>query len=155
MFEHILVPLRLGSADARLIEPALGLARMSQAEVTLVHVVEKIAGLPGAELRRFHEGLAKRARKTLERHAKAFSREGVPVTISVLLGKAPAEIVRFAMSQEVDLIVMGSHCVRADDEARGWGTTSYKVGLLCQCPVFLVKDVEPVGKARTKRRRSP
>ena len=155
MFEHILVPLRLGSADARLIEPALGLARMSQADVTLLHVVEKIAGLPGAELRRFHEGLAKRARKTLERHAKAFSREGVPVSISVLLGEAPAEIVRFAMSHEVDLIVMGSHCVRAEDDARGWGTTSYKVGLLCQCPVLLVKDLEPAGKARTKRRRSP
>ena len=34
MFDHILVPVRLGAADALLIEPAIGLARLSQADVT-------------------------------------------------------------------------------------------------------------------------
>jgi nucleotide-binding universal stress UspA family protein len=156
MFEHILVPLRLGTADAALIEPALGLARLSPAEVTLVHVVEKVAGMPAAEVRRFHERLVEKARRNLDRTAKAFSREGIPVRVEVLLGTPPAEVVRYATKHGVDLIVMGSHCVRADSPG-GWGTTSYKVGLLCQCPVFLVKDLLAAEKRRPirKRRREP
>ena len=40
---------------------------------------------------------------------------------------------------ETDLIVLGSHTIEPGNAARGWGTTSYKVGLLCRCPVLLVK----------------
>jgi nucleotide-binding universal stress UspA family protein len=151
MFQHILVPIRLGSADALLLEPAIGLARLSQAEVTLLHVVEKVAGPQTAELRGFHERLAEHARKSLARSAKTFSREGVPVNTTVTLGQAAAEIVGFAAKHDVDLIVMGSHCVKAAEGIRGWGTTSYKVGLLCQCPVFLVKDLTSAEKPRRKR----
>ena len=32
---------------------------------------------------------------------------------------------------------MSSH--KVDATGRGWGTTSYKVGILCWCPVLLVK----------------
>ena len=151
MFDHILVPLRLGTADARLLEPAVGLARLSQAEVTLLHVVEKIAGMPAAEVRKFHARLVARARKSLDRASKALSREGVPVQSAVLLGKTAAEIVRYATTHDVDLIVMGSHCVRPDQTGGGWGTTSYEVGLLCQCPVLLVKGLELPAKARRAR----
>jgi len=37
-------------------------------------------------------------------------------------------------------VVMGSHKVKAvRGGSRGWGTTSYKVGIFCQCPILLVK----------------
>jgi universal stress protein A len=149
MFEHILVPLRLGKADELLLEPALGLAKLSQAEVTLLHVVEKISGMPSAELRKFHKQLAEKARRTLARAAKTLSDEGIPNHSVVLIGDAAVEVVRYASDQGVDLIVMGSHSVHTEDVERGWGTTSYKVGLMCQCPVFLVKDMAP-GKRRRR-----
>jgi hypothetical protein len=34
---------------------------------------------------------------------------------------------------------MGSHKVDPTSPGQGWGTTSYKVGIGCQCPVMLVK----------------
>ena len=40
---------------------------------------------------------------------------------------------------KADLVVMGSHKVNPARRNRGWGTTSYKVGIFCQCPILLVK----------------
>jgi nucleotide-binding universal stress UspA family protein len=148
MFEHILVPVRLGGTDGPLLEPALGLAKLSQAEVTLLHVVEKVAGTQSTELRSFHKQLADKAEIALTRATKTFSREGIPVRTAVLIGSAAVEIVRYASGHGVDLIVMGSHSVQTDQIERGWGTTSYKVGLMCQCPVFLVKDLKSAPKRR-------
>jgi nucleotide-binding universal stress UspA family protein len=59
--------------------------------------------------------------------------------VEVLIGSPAREIVRFATAKRVDLIVLGSHRIDLARPAAGWGTTSYKVGILCQCPVLLVK----------------
>lgn len=42
------------------------------------------------------------------------------------------------LHKRVDLLVMGSHKVKPRP-GQGWGTTSYEVGILCQCPILLVK----------------
>jgi nucleotide-binding universal stress UspA family protein len=56
----------------------------------------------------------------------------------VRIGAPAAEIVRAASRKRVDLVIMGSHRVRPG-RMGGWGTTSYKVGIFCQCPILLVK----------------
>ena len=48
-------------------------------------------------------------------------------------------IVKYAAANEVDLIVLASHRVKPSRVDRDWGTMSYKVGILAQCPVLLVK----------------
>ena len=40
---------------------------------------------------------------------------------------------------DVDLIILGSQKIDPARPGQGWGTTSYKVGILCRCPVLLVK----------------
>ena len=55
------------------------------------------------------------------------------------VGEPAAKIVRATQRERVDLVVMGSHKVRPGGRQRGWGTTSYKVGIFCQCPILLVK----------------
>ena len=40
---------------------------------------------------------------------------------------------------QVDLTIMKSHKVDLEDRSHGWGTISYKVSILAQCPVLLVK----------------
>lgn len=148
MFDHILVPIRLGKPDTPLIAPAIGLAKLSQAEVTLLHVVERISGLPLASLKSFHKRMVGKAQRALDRVLKSVSKEGIPVASAVLVGDPAAEIVRFASTHGVDLIVMGSHSVRSDEAGSGLATTSYKVGFLCRCPVFLVKDLKPASRSR-------
>jgi universal stress protein A len=63
----------------------------------------------------------------------------VAVRAEVSVGEPVQEILRLAGARKADLLVMGSHTVRPGRRTRGWGTISYRVGLLCQCPILLVK----------------
>ena len=67
--------------------------------------------------------------------------DAVAIRPVVLVGDPAPDILRYATRNRVDLIVMGSHPVDPTRRAAGvgWGTTSYKVALLCTCPVMLVK----------------
>jgi universal stress protein A len=65
----------------------------------------------------------------------------LPVNVDeeILYGRRAEEIVGFAGRTGVDLIVLASHKVNPSIVGRDWGTISYKVGILAQCPVLLVK----------------
>ena len=56
-----------------------------------------------------------------------------------MFGDRAEEIVRFATTHKIDLIVLASHRVKRSAGGRDWGTISYKVGSLARCPVLLVK----------------
>ncbi len=139
MFKHILVPIDLSGRNAPALKTTLELARATRARVTLLHVVQRIEHIPGAELREFYQRLTSMAEAKLVRAAKPFVVRGVSVTTVACIGEPATEIVRIAGSRKVDLIVMNSHRVNPRRRTRGWGTMSYKVGLLCQCPILLVK----------------
>src|SRR6266511_2084910 len=51
----------------------------------------------------------------------------------VIFGDRAHEIVRYAMERSVDLIVLSSHRIDLQNPGAGWGTMSYKVGILSQC----------------------
>ena len=59
--------------------------------------------------------------------------------MTIAIGEPAREIVKTVASKKIDLIVMGSPKVAPGPPANGWGTTSYKVGIFCQCPILLVK----------------
>jgi universal stress protein A len=139
MFKHLLVPLDLSQRNARTLKIALGLARQSRARVTLLHVIHRVEGADFDELRIFYDRLVAKSEWTLGRAAAPFIKKGTKVSTEVLIGEPAVEIVRIAARQRVDLIVMGSHKVKPGRPATGWGTVSYKVGILCQCPILLVK----------------
>ena len=139
MFKRILVPIDLSDRNTRTIDVALALARQDHALVTLCHVIQSVRDVPPGELRKFYGRLEARSTATLARVAKRFAACDVPVATAVCIGEPSREIVRLATGRRVDLIVMGSHKVRAGRWATGWGTISYKVGIFCRCPVLLVK----------------
>ena len=138
-FKHILVPVELGRGPHRAVAVAGALAAQSSARLTLLHVIQKIEHLPASELQPFYVRLGARARQALGRAARGVAHTGVRVHTANVVGDPAREIVRFATRARVDLIVLGSHAVDPRGRTRGWGTTSYKVGLLCRCPVLLVK----------------
>ncbi|MFO0981332.1 MAG: universal stress protein [Planctomycetota bacterium] len=140
MFKHILVPLDLAAKSGRALTLARRLAELSRARVSLLHVVQEIDNLAGSEVREIYRRFEKSARqKITPMVGKAFRGSDLAVSLDVLVGVPAREIVRFAQSRRVDLIVMPSHKVVPRDPARGFGTTSYKVGILCRCPILLVK----------------
>ncbi|MBI1852114.1 MAG: universal stress protein [Planctomycetes bacterium] len=139
MFKHVLVPIDLSDRNERTLRTARQIAERMGSRVTLLHVVHRIDAIPETELRTFYRQLETKSKRKLEQEAQPFVRAKVSTRAVVLVGNPVAEIVRTATSAKADLIVMGSHRVRPGRTGGGFGTTSYKVGLLCQCPVLLVK----------------
>lgn len=138
-FKHVLVPIDLSDRNARLLGTALALAEASRARVTLLHVIHRIAHVPVAELRGFYDRFKRLSARKLQHAARPFLQKGLRVRTVVRLGDPPLEIVRMALRQQADLVIVGSHRVNAARPRPAFGTTSYKVALACQCPILLVK----------------
>jgi universal stress protein A len=137
VFKHLLVPIDLSDQNARLLDVAVSLARANGARITLLHVVHRIAHASLREFEGFYQELRRKSRRKLEAAARRFTAAGVPIRTVVVIGEPAREIVRASSARGVDIVVMGSHKVVPG--GRGWGTTSYKVGIACPCPILLVK----------------
>ena len=139
MFGRIMVPIDLSDRNERALRMALALARQGGAHVTLFHVIEGVPGIRAGELQGFYRRLVDSSERKLREAARRFGDAGIKVGTEVRIGVPAAEIVRAASGKRVDLVIMGSHRVRPGRRTAGWGTTSYKVGIFCQCPILLVK----------------
>src|SRR6185295_11513556 len=96
MFQHILVPIDLSHRNERTLRIAVGLARITQSRVTLLHVIQGIAGVSTRELRTFYKTLEQRSLRTLARAAKRFVDAGVAVRAIVVIGHPAHEIIKAA-----------------------------------------------------------
>jgi nucleotide-binding universal stress UspA family protein len=139
MFHHLLVPIDLSERNDRQLGAALALAEQGRSRVTLLHVIQHVRSIPAGELRSFYRQIERSSVRALDRAARRFAATGLLVRRLVVVGDPPRDIVRVAARRRVDLIVMGSHRPNPRRPGGGWGTTSYKVGLLCACPILLVK----------------
>lgn len=142
MFRHVLVPLDLSDRNERVLRTASEIAASSGARVTLLHVVAELAGIPPTQLRPFYEQLREKGTKKLSSSLRAMKRDEPKDRVVVEAGDPARQVVAYAARHRADLIVIGSHSVDPRKKVArevGWGTTSYKVALLCRCPVLLVK----------------
>jgi nucleotide-binding universal stress UspA family protein len=139
VFQKILVPVDLTDVHQPALEIAARLATENHGAVTLLHVDEVISEVWATEDREFYTRLEQRARDHLARLGHALGAHGVPRREEVVFGHRAPEIVRYAAEVGADLIVLKSHRIDLENPSAGWGTVSYKVGILAQCPVLLVK----------------
>jgi universal stress protein A len=138
-FRHILVPTDLTSRTDKSLQLAGQLASRAGGRLTLIHVIETIQGLTPQEVRSFYDRLERKAGQAMEALTRRAPQD-VPAPSRVLVrGRRAEEIVKYAEAHEVDLILLASHRVNPSLADRDWGTISYKVGILAQCPVLLVK----------------
>jgi nucleotide-binding universal stress UspA family protein len=75
----------------------------------------------------------------VEAAVRRLEAQGIRAQGEVAIGDVPREIARQALRSRADLVVLGSHRVDLRGRSRGFGTTSYKAAILCDCPVLLVK----------------
>jgi universal stress protein A len=137
VFKKILLPADLAERHERALDVAADLA--AGGEVVLLHVVETIAGLSMDEESTFYARLEKKARANLSRLGAILQERSVSWRAEVLCGSRLREIIRFAAAESIDLIVLTSPRLDPNDLGTGWGSLSYKISLMCQCPVLLVK----------------
>ena len=138
-FRHILVPTDLTGRTESALKLARELASRAAARITLLHVIETIQGLSRDDVKPFYDRLERSARKAMESLTRPGGNDGPTVAGVIVEGRRAEEIVKYAAANEVDLIVLASHRVKPSRVDRDWGTMSYKVGILAQCPVLLVK----------------
>jgi nucleotide-binding universal stress UspA family protein len=139
MYQRILVPTDLTDRTVKALDVATGIAKVNQAHVTVLHVIETIAGAEFDEFASFFRRLEERARKRLDEIvARAHAAQG-RVEVATVYGRRAEEVLRFAKSHDVDLIVLASHPVDLSRPYGGVGTMSYKLGILAPCAVLLVK----------------
>ena len=138
MFKNILVPVDLSEENKAALSLAVQMAAPSQGTVTLLHVIETIAGAEFMEIKDFYVTLEKKAQSGMEGLLAGLP-DATGVKTKIVFGNRVGEILKFAVERKCDLIVLASHRIRPEEPVSGWGTISYKVGILAQCPVLLVK----------------
>lgn len=139
MFQRILVPVALTEKSLAAVDVAFDLAKLSKAEVTLLHVIETIEHVTFDEMKGLYKRLENSARKGLEEFSERFKTEGLKVEAAVTYGHRTQGIIAFAIDNKSDLIVMASHRIDPDRPGHDWSTISYGVSILAPCAVLLVK----------------
>ncbi len=139
MFKHILVPSDLTERNRKAMDIATGMGLENEGVITLLHVIETLDEADSEDFKKFYKQLGARADKTIDKLISRYGSQNVNVQKQVLYGKRVYEILNFAATHQVDLIIMSSHKLDPDNATEGWGTISFKVGVLAHCPVMLVK----------------
>ena len=139
MFKRILVPTDLTDRTVRALQVAVSLAVAPLPQVTLLHVIETIAGADFEELSSFYGTMERRARERIhDLLARTPGRRG-EIDVAIVYGGRAEEVLRFTRENGIDLIVLASHPVDPSKPSSGLGTMSYKLGILAPCAVLLVK----------------
>jgi len=139
MFKHILFPTDLSENSLAALQIAIEIAAHMKAKISLLHVIETLYDTSYEEMKEFYTRLEKRAKKGIGGFVEHYKRSDVIIEQNIVYGDRTGEILHFASQNNVDLIIMNSHKIDPNDPIRGWGTISYKIGILSQCPVMLVK----------------
>ena len=141
-FHHILVPVDSTVKNNVAMDIAFELAVQNKATISLLHVVQAIDSAgdpPDEETTEFYNHIRERADSEMERISQRFLDAEVQCEVKVRIGDRLREIVEFANQHRVDLIVMSSHRIDPGHLAETCGTLSYKVSVMCECPILLVK----------------
>jgi universal stress protein A len=138
MFQRILVPVDLTDRNAPAIEIAGRLVADDGGTVVLLHIIETL-DIPFEELEDFYHRLEAKAMAVMGESAAPLRDAGVAFDHHVRYGDRAEEIVAFAREDGSDLLVLTSHRIDLESPGSGWTTLSYKVAILAQCPVLLIK----------------
>ena len=146
-FSKILVPVDFSPCSEEAFRMALSLARVFQAEVSLLHVVDikslttlNMLGLarPSEEAEQ-KKRLRHQARLNARRLLSFEEAKGLQIRRLLAEGSPFVEIARTARTEKVDLVIMGSYGGQVGNvEKIFFGSTAEKVVRTAGCPVLTV-----------------
>jgi universal stress protein A len=139
MFKNILLPVDLTEKHGQALNAAAELAAQSGGTVTLLHVIETIAGVSREEEKEFYGRLERAARAHLDRLGRRLGEGKVSWQAVIRYGNRAQESVRYALEATTDLVILTAPRLDPAIPSPGWGSMSFRIGILSQCPVLLVK----------------
>jgi nucleotide-binding universal stress UspA family protein len=138
MYRTILVAIENSAADRTILTHVEGLARMTGAELLLVHVADGWAARHFDELKLRESEEMKGDRAYLDRIRDDLASRGIPARTALAMGDPASELIRMAEAQHVDLIAMSTHGHRFLSDLLH-GTTADRVRHLVKVPVLLLR----------------
>jgi nucleotide-binding universal stress UspA family protein len=145
--KKILYPTDFSESSLEAMKYAVSFARDYKARLVLMHVVNEQIFSEGLNLPRLAapEALGQELAAEAERQMRTLIpvdvRAGVDIEHVILRGMPFFEIIRYAKSNEVDLIVIGTHG-RSGMEHIIFGSTAEKVVRKAPCPVLSVRPAQ-------------
>jgi len=138
MYTRILVAIEHSAADATIVEHVCALARLTHAELVLVHVADGWAARHYDELALRESEEMRDDREYLEALTARLVADGHHAQWRLGRGDPASEIVRISRDEQVDLIAMATHGHRGiNDLIRG--TTVNRVRHDVTVPVLLLR----------------
>jgi len=139
MYKRILVPLENGPADQTILRHVTSLAKLSGAEVVLIHVADGWAARNMEQLNLKESEEMKDDRAYLERMAKDLREAGLEVDAVLAAGDPAEEIAAGAEREKCDLIALATHGHRLlEDVVRGSTATALRHNT--RIPVLMVRS---------------
>ena len=138
MYKHILIPLENSPADETILTHIKPLARMTDAQLLLVHVADGWVARNFNQLQLAESEEMKQDRAYLERRRSELAAEGFTCAAVLALGEPSDEIIKLALEKNVDLIAMTTHGHRLISDIL-YGATADKVRHAVDVPVLLLK----------------
>ncbi len=139
MFKKILLPIDLTTRHEPAVRVAADLARPSAGNVVLLHVIEEIHGFDRNDEPEFFARLEQSARTALDKLGQRLNKAGIKWEGRIAYGDRVREVVGFAKKSRSDLIIVTKPQFDNKHPAHSWGSLSWKIGILADCPVLLVK----------------
>jgi nucleotide-binding universal stress UspA family protein len=138
MYRRILVAVEHSGADPTILAHVEQLARLTGAELLLVHVADGWAARYSSQLDLRESEEMRDDRAYLDRLAGDLRGKGFTVDTHLALGDPASQLIKVAEERQVDLIAMSTHGHRfLSDLLRG--ATADKVRHLVRVPVLLLR----------------
>lgn len=151
MIAKILVPHDGTEISNRTFQKATEFAKALNSEVLLLHVIQDIPVPPSLLLgndrmliSRAKRSIAKELEKGWNKmvHEKIIGKisndEKIKVRSEVVVGYPAEEIIKFAKSNKIDMIIVGSRRLEAISKFKALGSVARKVSEVAECPVMII-----------------
>jgi nucleotide-binding universal stress UspA family protein len=138
MYRRILVAIENSSADQTILTHVASLARLTGAELLLVHVADGWAARHFDELQLRESEEMRADRAYLDELQRQLTGEGFRVQTELAKGDPATELIRAAEEHSVDLIAMSTHGHRYLSDLLH-GATADRVRHLVKVPVLLLR----------------
>jgi len=138
MYRRILVAVENSDADRTILQHVTALAKLTGAELLLVHVADGWAARNFEQLKLRESEEMRSDRLYLEQLRSQLGAEGIPVRAALAMGDPATELIRMADTEDVDLIAMSTHGHRFLSDVLH-GATADRVRHLVKVPVLLLR----------------
>ena len=142
MYRRILVAVENSAADRTILEHVSRLARLTGAELLLVHVADGWAARHFNDLKLRESEEMKADRAYLERHRTELTAQGFVVETRLALGDPATELIKAVSDHHADLLAMSTHGHRFISDVL-LGATADRVRHLVTIPVLLLRAQPP------------